>query len=89
MSPTLQFARGLHLRREMMIRAALGATRWRLIGQLLFETICLSVLGGILGLLIAFSSVATIKRLSPPDSFRFQELSVDLNAILFISGLSS
>jgi putative ABC transport system permease protein len=83
----LQFARGVHLRREMMIRAALGATRWRLIGQLLLETICLSILGGILGLLTAFSSVATIKRLSPPDSFRFQELSVDLNAIVFISGI--
>jgi putative ABC transport system permease protein len=83
----LHFARGLHLRREMMIRAALGATRWRLMGRLLLEDICLSLLGGILGLLIAFCSVATIKKLGPPDSFRFQELSVDLNAILFVSGV--
>jgi putative ABC transport system permease protein len=82
----LHFARGLQLRREMIIRAALGATRWRLMGQLLLETTCLSVLGGILGLLIAFSSVATIKSLSPPDSFRFQELSVDLNAMVFVFG---
>jgi putative ABC transport system permease protein len=70
-----------------MIRAALGATRWRLMGQLLLETTCLSVLGGILGLLIAFSSVATIKRLSPPDSFRFQELNVDFNAMVFVFGV--
>jgi putative ABC transport system permease protein len=83
----LHFARGLQLRREMMIRAALGATRWRLMGQLLLETICLSVLGGILGLLIALSSAAMIKRLSPPDSFRFQELSVDLNALVFVFGI--
>jgi putative ABC transport system permease protein len=83
----LHFARGLQLRRQMMIRAALGATRWRLMGQLLLETICLSVFGGILGLLIAFSSVATIKKLSPPDSFRFQELHVDFNAMVFVFGV--
>ena len=82
----LHFARGLQLRREMIIRAALGATRWRLIGQLLLETICLSILGGILGLLIALGSTATMKWLSPPDSFRFQELSVDLNAMVFVFG---
>jgi putative ABC transport system permease protein len=82
----LHFARGLQLRWEMIIRAALGATRWRLMGQLLLETTCLSVLGGILGLLIAFSSVATMKWLSPPDSFRFQELSVDLSAMMFVFG---
>jgi predicted permease len=83
----LHFARGLQLRREMMIRAALGATRWRLMGQLLLETIFLSMLGGILGLLIALSSAAMIKRLSPPDSFRFQELSVDFNALVFVFGV--
>jgi putative ABC transport system permease protein len=82
----LHFARGLQLRREMIIRAALGATRWRLMGQLLLETICLSVLGGILGLLIALGSTATMKWLSPPDSFRFQELSVDLSAMMFVFG---
>jgi putative ABC transport system permease protein len=83
----LHFARGLRRRREIMIRAALGATRWRLVGQFLSETLCLSILGGILGLMIALSSVATIKRLCPPDSFRFQEWSVDLNAMLFVLGV--
>jgi putative ABC transport system permease protein len=82
----LHFARGLQLRREMIIRAALGATRWRLTGQLLLETICLSIFGGILGLLIALGSTATMKWLSPPDSFRFQELSVDLSAMVFVFG---
>src|SRR5258708_5197628 len=83
----LHFARGLQRRREIMIRAALGATRWRLVGQLLIETVCVSILGGILGLMIALSSVATIKRLSPPDSFRFQEWRVDLNAMVFVLGI--
>ena len=83
----LHFARGLQRRREIMIRAALGATRWRLVGEFLSETLYLSILGGILGLLIALSSVATIKRLCPPDSFRFQEWSVDLNAMVFVLGV--
>ncbi|MBV9878839.1 MAG: ABC transporter permease, partial [Verrucomicrobia bacterium] len=83
----LHFARGLQRRREIMIRAALGATRWQLVGRLLIETLCLSIAGGMLGLLIALSSVATIKRLSPPDSFRFQEWSIDLNAMVFVLGI--
>jgi putative ABC transport system permease protein len=81
----LHFARGLQRRREIMIRSALGATRRRLVGQFLSETLCVSILGGILGLTIALSSVAAIKRLSPPDSFRFQGWSVDLNAMGFVS----
>jgi predicted permease len=80
----LLFARGLQRRREMSIRSALGATRWRLIGQLLTETLILSFLGGVLGLAIALCSTETIKRLSPPTLYRFQELSVNLNALMFV-----
>jgi predicted permease len=80
----LLFARGLQRRREMSIRAALGATRWRLLAQLLLETLLLSFLGGIVGLGIALASAETIKRLSPPGLNRFQELSVNLNALLFV-----
>jgi predicted permease len=83
----LQFARGLQRRREMMIRATLGATRWRLIGQLVLETMFLSAFGGILGLSIALGSAETIKKLSPPNLYRFQELSVDLNALVFVLGI--
>jgi putative ABC transport system permease protein len=80
----LLFARGLQRRREMSIRSALGATRWRLIAQLLLETLLLSFLGGLVGLGIAFGSAETIKRLSPPGLYRFQELSVNLNALIFV-----
>jgi putative ABC transport system permease protein len=83
----LLFARGLQRRREMSIRSALGATRWRLIAQLLIETLFLSFLGGIVGLGIALGSAETIKRLSPPSLYRFQELSVNLNALLFVSAV--
>src|SRR5260221_14785331 len=75
----LLFARGLKRRREMMIRAALGATQRQLIAKLLLETMLLSFFGGILDLLIAFGAAEFIKKLSPSDMYRFQELSVDLN----------
>lgn len=80
----LLYARGLQRRREMSIRSALGASRSRLITQLLLETLFLSVLGGLLGLGIALCSAETIKRLSPPALYRFQELSVNLNALIFV-----
>jgi putative ABC transport system permease protein len=83
----LLFARGLQRRRELMIRATLGATQRRIIGQLLLETFLLSVLGGILGVFIAFASIEAIKRLSPPDLYRFQQLSMDGPALLFIFGV--
>jgi putative ABC transport system permease protein len=81
---SLLFARGLQRRREIMIRATLGATRWRLISQLLLETFFLSILGGVLGLLIALASAGTIKELSPPNLYRFQGLSVDWHALMFV-----
>ena len=80
----LLFARGLHRRREMMVRTALGASRRQLIAQLLLETMVLTFFGGILGLAIALGSAETIKKLSPPGLYRFQELTVDLNALLFV-----
>jgi putative ABC transport system permease protein len=83
----LLFARGLQRRQEMMIRAALGAARWRLIGQLLLETILLSLCGGILGVLLAICSAETIKSLCPPNLYRFQELSVDLRVLVFVFGV--
>jgi putative ABC transport system permease protein len=69
----LLFARGLRRGQEMMIRTALGATRRQLIGQVLSETLILSFLGGIFGLLIAFSSTQAIKKLCPTGLYRFQE----------------
>ena len=73
----LLFARGLYRRREIMIRATLGASRWRVVGQLLLETGVLASIGGIAGIVIANACVGATKRLIPTDLYRLQELQVD------------
>jgi ABC-type lipoprotein release transport system permease subunit len=83
----LLFARGLHRRREMMIRATLGASRWRVVRQLLLETILLTSIGGIAGLFVANVCVQATKGLMPADLYRLQELHVDSNALACIFAL--
>ena len=80
----LLFARGLQRGREMMIRTALGAPRRQLIGQVLSETLLLSSLGGILGLIITLTSTEGIKKLCPTDLYRFQEFNVDWATLFFV-----
>jgi putative ABC transport system permease protein len=83
----LLFARGLERRRELAIRAAIGATRRRLVCQLLLETGVLSIFGGMVGLGLALFSTEIIKRLSPPGIYRFQDVQVDVTALLFVVGV--
>jgi len=84
---SLLFVRGLERRRELAIRAAIGATRSDLIGQVLLETGVLSFFGGIAGLGLAFGSIEIIKKLSPPEIYRLRDVRVDLTALLFIFGV--
>ncbi len=79
----LLFARGLYRRREIMIRATLGASRWQIVGQLLLETGLLAAIGGGAGIVIANISVWGTKSLIPTDLYRLQELQVNWNATGF------
>jgi putative ABC transport system permease protein len=80
----LLYARGLNRRREMMIRATLGASRWRVIRQLLFETTLLTFIGGPVGLIVAHWCVQGTKNFMPADLYRLQEFQVDSNALIFV-----
>lgn len=80
----LLFARGLERRREMAIRATLGASRRGLITQLLLETVSLTLLAGGVGFLIAIWGIALIRALTPDYLSAFQEISPNGTALAFI-----
>jgi putative ABC transport system permease protein len=83
----LLLARGLSRSRELAVRAALGASRWRLARQVLVETGVIVVLGGCFAALIALWSLDTIRALAPANVPRFQETSIDSTVLLFTSAV--
>ena len=84
----LVLARALGRSREFAIRTALGATRSRVIRQLLIESVLLSGLGGALGLLLALWGVKAVLGVLPGALPRAGEVSLDLRVLLFTLGVS-
>jgi putative ABC transport system permease protein len=77
----LLIARGTTRQREMALRTALGATRGRIVRQLLTETTLLSFLGGASGLLLAIGAIALVRRWPLPAIYRIEETSLDPQAL--------
>ena len=74
--------------KEMAIRAALGASRMRVMRQLLTESLMFAMTGGVLGLVLSSYGVKAITRLLPPDFPRLNEIGMDWRVFAFTLGAS-
>ncbi len=84
----LLLARALARGKEVAIRSALGASRLRLIQQLMCETIILALAGGLAGLLVAHSGVQFILKVLGDQLPKGIDVSLDAQVLLFTLGLS-
>jgi putative ABC transport system permease protein len=84
----LIMARSSVMQRELAIHAALGAGAARLVRTSLAESLALVVLGGGLGLGLAFLGVMLMRRLLPPDLPRIDEVGIDTTVLGFALGAS-
>src|SRR5215211_5135963 len=79
----LLLARAAVRQKEIAVRVALGAKRWRLIRQFLTESILLSTLGGIVGLGIAYGGLVLLKAFIPENVSQARDISIDFKVLAF------
>jgi len=83
----VQFARVSGRQKELAVRAAIGATRGRIVRQLLIESVMLSLFGAVLGIFLAQWILGVILSHMPPDIARYvagwKSIRLDLGAFLF------
>ena len=73
---------------ELSVRSALGAGRWRIVRELLVESVTLGLLGGALGVAVAFAGLRLLRAIGPGELPRLSEISLDGRSIAFTLILS-
>jgi predicted lysophospholipase L1 biosynthesis ABC-type transport system permease subunit len=91
----LLLARAAARAKEIAVRTAMGASRWRIVRQLLTESVLLASVGGVLGLVIGVWGLRVLLAASPVDLPRVEELtsasvwtSIDVRMLAFTAGVS-
>jgi putative ABC transport system permease protein len=85
---SLLLARAAGRQREMAVRLALGAGRYRLVRQLLTESLVLAAIGGVFGLLVAHAAIRAFLMLGPTDLPRARSIGLDAGVLAFTAGLT-
>jgi putative ABC transport system permease protein len=88
----LMLARATGRQKEIALRAALGASRWRIMCQLLTESVIVALIGGALGVLIGFWGIDALRASNPGDAARYApgwyQLGINLPTLAFTLALS-
>ena len=88
----LMLARASGRQKEIALRAALGASRWRIVRQLLTESVLIALIGGSLGVLVAFWGIDFLRGANPGEAAKYapgwDQLGINLTVLAFTIGLS-
>lgn len=79
----LMLARATSRRREIALRLALGASRWRVAQQSVIESLILAVVGGLFGVFLAAWGLSLLSKLPTGDLARLDEVSIDWRVLIF------
>lgn len=85
----LILSRGIERRREIALRAALGASRARILRQLLVESLLLAFAGGVSGLLVAAAGIGAFRGLAPSNFTRLNEIRLEPAVALIAFAVST
>src|SRR5262249_16171438 len=88
----LMLARASGRQKEIALRAALGASRWRIVRQLLTASVIVALFGGALGILVAVWGLDALRAANPGDAAKFapgwNQLGINFPVLAFTIGIS-